>query len=177
MKNFAFTRDLGTHGRSFPIQEEDILDHAPNFTHFSEKDHLKYIEEPKPVAGLSNATEYHVYYYDPTLTLKTDIEDCAGNIIIEKGTSYNPLNRFSLNHNFLFFDGTDDSHVEWAKQEADDSQWILVKGSPLAVEDNEQRPVFFDQQGALKEKLGLKKIPARVSQEGLRLKIEEFPVN
>ena len=37
-------------------------------------------------------------------------------------------------------------------------------------------PVYYDQQGRLTRRLGIKQVPALVSQEGLRLRIDELVV-
>jgi conjugal transfer pilus assembly protein TraW len=51
---------------------------------------------------------------------------------------------------------------------------ILTGGSYLELMRQWKRPVFYDQQGALTEKLGIRHVPALVSQEGNKLKIEEI---
>ena len=37
-----------------------------------------------------------------------------------------------------------------------------------------KRPIFYDQQGKLVEKLGIRQLPALVSQEGKKLRIDEI---
>ena len=37
-------------------------------------------------------------------------------------------------------------------------------------------PVYFDQQGLLTRRLGITQVPALVSQEGMRLRIDELEV-
>jgi conjugal transfer pilus assembly protein TraW len=39
-----------------------------------------------------------------------------------------------------------------------------------------QLSVYFDQQGVLTTKFGITQVPALVSQEGMRLRIDEFKV-
>jgi len=53
---------------------------------------------------------------------------------------------------------------------------ILVGGSYIQVMKNWQIPVFYDQQGLLVRKLGIAAVPAIVSQEGSRLRIDELVV-
>ena len=50
----------------------------------------------------------------------------------------------------------------------------LVKGKPLDLEAKEKLPTYFDQFGSLTHKLKIKHVPAKVTQEGLQLKIEEI---
>ena len=51
---------------------------------------------------------------------------------------------------------------------------ILTGGSYLDLMRRWKQPVFFDQQGSLAEKLGIRHVPALVSQEDRRLRIDEL---
>jgi conjugal transfer pilus assembly protein TraW len=51
---------------------------------------------------------------------------------------------------------------------------ILTGGSYLELMRRWNHPVFFDQQGQLTAKLGIRHVPALVSQEGRRLRIDEI---
>ena len=51
---------------------------------------------------------------------------------------------------------------------------ILTGGSYLDLMRRWKHPVFFDQQGSLAEKLGIRHVPALVSQEDRRLRIDEL---
>ena len=51
-----------------------------------------------------------------------------------------------------------------------------MKGAPIALEQKEQRPVYFDQGGRYTSRLQIRRIPSRVVQEGASLLIEEIPV-
>ena len=93
------------------------------------------------------------------------------------GTHVNPLEHTSLAAPMLFFDGSDESHLQWALAENASSRLILTKGSPLQLEEKIERPVFFDQQALLTKKLKIQFIPARVTQEGVVLKIEEIDLS
>lgn len=53
---------------------------------------------------------------------------------------------------------------------------ILVGGSYLDLMKAWNRQVFYDQEGALVRKLGITAVPAIVSQEGNRLRIDEVVV-
>jgi len=51
---------------------------------------------------------------------------------------------------------------------------ILTGGSYLDLMRRWKRPVYYDQQGQLVEKFGIRHVPALVSQEGKRLRIDEI---
>jgi len=177
--------NLGTHGSSFPIEEIDLLtlirERAEAWVE-QEPDRriqaaIHNLKEPKAIDGLSLAQEYRFFDYDPSITLAQDIVDADGKVLFLKGTRVNPLDIVSLNKTLLFFDGSDEGQVEWARAEGDKTAWILVKGKPLDLEEEEERPVYFDQHGVLISKLHISHIPAKVSQNGVSLlKIEEIPV-
>ena len=94
------------------------------------------------------------------------------------GTTKNPLEVVSLSKHLLFFDGSDSEQVRHARALIDryggNVKPILVAGSYLDLMKTWQLSVYFDQQGALTTKCGITQIPAMVSQEGLRLRIDEI---
>ena len=51
---------------------------------------------------------------------------------------------------------------------------VLVGGSYLELMQAWQQPVYFDQAGRLTGRLGITHVPALVSQEGLKLRIDEM---
>jgi conjugal transfer pilus assembly protein TraW len=180
--------DLGVHGHTFAIGEQDLLGLIQNRllaltpTHLAalqdrvQQHYQKMIEEPPPVDGLSKARVGRIIHFDPTIALSQDITDHEGNIILKKGTSVNPLTISPLGGDLLFFDGTDLSHLEWANEQPQSARWILVKGRPMDLGSEKDRAVYFDQFGFLVRKFGIEHIPARVSQEGAKLRIEEIPL-
>ena len=54
---------------------------------------------------------------------------------------------------------------------------ILVGGSYLDLMKRWNKQVFYDQDGTLVRKFGITAVPAIVSQEGRRLRIDEVPVS
>ncbi len=50
---------------------------------------------------------------------------------------------------------------------------ILITGSPIKMMERAGLPIYFDYQGKLTTKLGIKHVPAIVNQQGNRLRIEE----
>jgi conjugal transfer pilus assembly protein TraW len=105
--------------------------------------------------------------------LTRDLEDHNGKIFAKKGERFNPLDRISMTRVILFFDGDEESHVKWAFSKQQNACLILVKGSPLELQKRFDQPVYFDQQGSLVSKLGIKQVPAMVRQEQKILIISE----
>lgn len=183
----AQAKDFGVRGKIAPIAEYDplvlIQDKLKTMEANGElelhaldlqKKTKTAIERPTPVAGITKAGEGHVFYYDPTYVVQEDIKDHQGKILHPKGTRLNPLETVSLSHGLLFFDGDDEQQAAFAKETVKDSpiKLILIKGAPLALSEDFQIPVYFDQHGVLTTKLGIHHVPALVNQEELRLRIE-----
>jgi len=177
----VFGKDLGTHGQVFEIKERHLLKYIQEkSTNFSlERLHeIKQNYKPsfKPVIGLSEAKEYRIFYFDPKVCAQQDILDHLGNTIIPKGTCVNPLDIVSWPCDMLFLDGTNKQHLSWARKQKNNSNWVFINGNPFELEENEERKIYFDQHGLLCQKLDLKNIPAKVTQKGKLLQIEEIPV-
>lgn len=177
-------KDYGVHGVLYPITERNLIevfkekidqlsDSEKQEIHqrIAQKNQNKLLR-PNPVC-LPITTERAVHLVDPSVTVNEDIKDVKGRVVVSKGTTHNPLSIQPLNQPLLFFDGDDLEQVLWAKSQP--GMWILVRGSPLDLEEKESRPIFFDQGGVLCQKFQIKSIPARVSQEDLFLKVEMIP--
>lgn len=176
----AYSLDLGVQGSVFRIEEEDLLEYIlaktndislPNQEEII-KAQIESFKKPQRVE-IGEACEDRVYFYDPKVKVQADITDHEGNIVVKKGTTFNPLGTVSLNQEMIFFDATNKEHLEWAKQ-SPKAKWILVNGNPIELEKELNRPIYFDQFGVITKKLKIQNVPAKVSQEGLKLKIEEI---
>jgi len=135
---------------------------------------------PKPVPGLRLSEVPRTYYFDPSFTLDRNILGPRGELLFAAGTRKNPLEVVSLSRHLLFFDGRDARQVGRARQLIAFYQGrvkpILVGGSYLDLMKSWRMPVYFDQQGLLTRRLGITQVPALVSQEGMRLRIDELEV-
>lgn len=169
--------DLGVHGELFPVVEENLLDwiksQASELPQEFQDQVVSAIKRPRDFMHLPNATENRTVQFDPSITLKQEILDASGKVLYPKGHRFNPLTVTQLSQALLFFDGTKENHLDWACKEAKDAKWILVSGSPLDLSEKERREVFFDQGGGLVRELGIQALPAKVSQQGMHLLVEE----
>ena len=183
--------NLGTLGPVYPIQEPHLLDFIQQRLREKERSgELARLEQetrargtdavthPKPVAGLKLAQTVRSFYFDPTYTLDRNIFDEGGSVLFAAGTRKNPLDIVSLTTRLLFFDARDSRQVARAREliAAYDGRVkpILVGGSYLDLMKSWRTPVFYDQDGLLIKRLGIQHVPAIVSQEGLRLRIDEL---
>jgi conjugal transfer pilus assembly protein TraW len=183
--------DLGTVGQTYAIAEPHLLNYIEKTLREKEKSGelanledqaksrvIESIRNPKALAGIRPTQMARTFYFDPSITVEQNITDDKGNIIVPAGTTNNPLEVVSLSKHLLFFDGSDSEQVRHARALIDHYggkvKPILVAGSYLDLMKAWQLSVYFDQQGALTGKFGITQVPALVSQEGLRLRIDEI---
>lgn len=177
--NIVYSKDLGVFGHTFPIAEQNLIEVLSARARCSNSEELSSIflqSTKKPIQGvsISLAEASRVYTYDPTYVLERDIEDDMGKVLFKKGTKINPLETTTLREGLLFFDATSMDQIQWAVSQKGQFKWVIVNGDPFTAESEHKRPVYFDQGGVLAFKLGLKAIPARVTQNGRALLIEEI---
>lgn len=138
------------------------------------------VRSPTPVAGLATTQARRSFYYDPTYTLGRNVQDGQGRLMFAAGTRANPLDIVSLSKRLLFFDARDPQQVAQARrliaQYDGRVKPILTGGSYLDLMQAWQLPVYYDQLGTLTKRLGIRQVPALVSQEGKRLRIDELEV-
>jgi len=183
--------DLGIIGETYAIAEPHLLNYIDQTLREKEKSGelasleeqaksrvIESIRNPKPLAGIRPTQTARTFYFDPSIKVEQNITDDKGNIIVPAGTTKNPLEVVSLSKHLLFFDGSDSEQVRQARalinHYGGKIKPILVAGSYLDLMKAWQLSVYFDQQGALTSKFGITQVPALVSQEGLRLRIDEI---
>jgi conjugal transfer pilus assembly protein TraW len=189
----AQATNLGTIGPTYPVAEKNLLDVIMARLRAKEasgelkrheqeaRDRAAYaVNNPRPVDGLRRAQVARTFYFDPTFTLQSNVVDSTGAVLFPAGTRKNPLEVVSLSKHLLFFDARDPGQVTRARELIERYQGkvkpILVGGSYLDLMKRWNKPVFYDQEGALVRKFGIAAVPAIVSQEGQRLRIDEVPL-
>lgn len=138
------------------------------------------VRNPAAVTGVATARTARTFYVDPTFTLDRNVVDTQGRVMFAAGTRKNPLDVVSLSRRLLFFDGRDPRQVLRARElmaaGGSPIKPILTGGSYLDLMKAWRSPVYYDQQGVLVRRLGIRQVPALVSQEGSRLRIDEMVV-
>ena len=116
------------------------------------------------------------HYFDPTIITTEDIRGAEGELVIPAGQTINPLDQMPLTKSLLFIDGDDAAQVAWLQQRLTlepRAVPVLVAGSWLELRQRIQRPVYFDQQGFMTGRLGIRAVPSQVYQEDRRIRIDE----
>ena len=181
--------DHGIVGQTFPIVEPDLLatieaklqrlqangDIDRMNAAFARRAEAR-VRRPKPVAGITPATEARTWAYDPTITIERDVQDQKGNYIARRGQTVNPLDFTAVTQALVFVDGDNKAEMAWATAQYTDlkAKIILVNGSPLEEMTARQRRFYFDQEGRLTGKLGIRHTPAVAVQDGRVMKLSEI---
>lgn len=174
----------GVHGATFKIAEISLLElieqrlqqldqHTVKQQQLQIQTKIKQsIESPKPVTGLKLAQKYRRKTYDPSTKVTKNILDQSGRVVVKAGTKINPLDYVSFGQALTIIDAADTEQVNWAKRQ--NGLIVLVNGRPLQLEQQLQVPVYFDQGGRIVARFGIQALPAKVSQQGKLLVIEEL---
>lgn len=190
----ARAMDLGVIGPTYEISEPHLLQMIEQRLREKERSGelgrlqaearergIATVKNPAPVAGLRATETVRTFYFDPSFTLDRNILGPQGELLFAAGTRKNPLEVVALSRHLLFFDARDPRQVGRARQLIAIYQGrvkpILVGGSYLDLMQSWHVPVYYDQQGLLTRRLGITQVPALVSQEGLRLRIDELAVS
>ncbi len=133
---------------------------------------------PRAVAGITHTRVPRSFEFDPTIEVPYPVTDAAGRVLVAPGTRLNPLTQVTLPQPLLFLDARDEAQIaagaRWLRDRQGRLQVILTGGSYLALMRRWQKPVFFDQAGRLTHRLGIRHVPALVTQAGLKLHIDEL---
>ena len=190
----ARAMDLGVIGPTYEISEPHLLQMIEQRLREKERSGelgrleaqvrergIATVKNPPPVTGLRATEMVRTFYFDPSLTLDRNILGPQGELLFAAGTRKNPLEVVSLSRHLLFFDARDPRQVGRARQLIALYQGrvkpILVGGAYLDLMQSWHLPVYYDQQGLLTRRLGITQVPALVSQDGLRLRIDELAVS
>ena len=183
--------DLGTIGPTYDIAEPHLLafieqrlrekERSGELQRLAEAARARGIDtvrQPPPVEGLRTTERPRTFYVDPSFTLDRNITDPQGRLMFAAGTRKNPLEVVSLSRHLLFFDARDPRQVKHARElsgrYAGRIKPILTGGSYLDLMKAWRVPVYYDQSGTLTRRFGIRQVPAMVSQDGLRLRIDEL---
>lgn len=189
----AQAEDLGTIGPTYAISEPHLLNDLQRRLRAKqasgELESLmaqalergeEAVRHPTPVANTVPTRTPRTFYFDPTITLDRNVLDAQDRLLFAAGTRKNPLDVVSLSSHLLFFDGRDPRQRDQARRLITHYlgriKPILVGGSYLDLMQAWQQPIYFDQAGRLTRRFGITQVPALVSQEGLRLRVDELEI-
>jgi len=181
--------DLGELGQVFPIEEPDLLiqmqEHVVSLQKSGElSKKMAVLTTPHPII-VHTADRYHLQptvsyqkrLFDPTVILDHDLYDGQGRLLARAGSHIDPLALRPLASELLLFDGSDPAELKWVKEYVKTHasvMLILVGGEVQASSEELRRRCYADLNGALTKRFQLSHVPARISQQGKQLLIEEL---
>lgn len=191
----AHARDLGVIGPVHPIAEQDMLDwiqarllalqasgDMARRQAEAQTRALASVREPAAVLGVRAAQVAREYLFDPSVRFDEPVLDEKGRVVVPGGTVANPLSMVSMRSTWLFFNGRDARQVAVVGAELAAASRagrvlkpILIAGSPVELSERWRTQVYFDQGGLMVQRLGIQAVPARVTQHGQLLRVQEFP--
>jgi conjugal transfer pilus assembly protein TraW len=188
---YACARDLGVTGPVYAIAEPSLIEMIQaNLREMQANGGLarlqresqarirREVEQPEPVAGISKTIRARSFHFDPSIEVPYPITDAEGRVIVAPGTRVNPLDTVSLSRPLLFIDARDSAQLDRAQRLLSERKGqvklILTGGSYLDLMRRWKLAVFYDQQGHLTTQLGIHHVPALVTQDGNRLRIDEL---
>ena len=136
------------------------------------------LREPKPVPGLQRTVAPRVVHVDPSLNVARDFLAPDGTTLVRAGRGQPARLRRSSRAG-----SSSSTLATWPRSRhaarlIDQYQGrvkpILVGGSFVDLMRRWERPVYYDQGGVLVRRLGIRQVPALVSQDGRRLRVEEL---
>mgnify|MGYP000850291906 CR=1 FL=1 len=183
--------DLGRVGPVWPVAEPDLL--ALIQSRLQEKQASgelariqrdfdararRTLESPAPVAGLARTRTPRSFLFDPSVTARDSVFDHEGKVLVAAGTRVNPLDYVALSQPLIFFDARDRDQIGVAlalrQSHRGRAHLILTGGSFIDFMKRHDLRVYYDQQGLLVRRLGIRQVPALVTQEGRMLRIDEL---
>jgi conjugal transfer pilus assembly protein TraW len=185
--------DLGTFGETFAIKERDMREEILEKLLRLESDGgmekerrnmqrqiAENVKNPKAVEGIEHTEKPRTFTFDPSIEVQRNLKDHRGKIFARKGERFNPLDRIVMTKPLIFIDGADEDHIfraELLLKSYPTAKVILVGGSPFEVEKHLETEIYFDQQGHITSRLGIRRVPALVYQEEGKkvLTVKEIP--
>ncbi|WP_278043545.1 type-F conjugative transfer system protein TraW [Legionella erythra] len=118
--------------------------------------------------------------YVPEITLRQDIRDESGRVLLSRGTHVNALEQMpAYEPCWLFFNGDDAAQLNWAiKQQAHcpNPKMILTGGAVNTAEKTLHSVIYFDQAGKITSQLHITHVPAKVLRRQNHLVIHEMAI-
>lgn len=188
----VLAKDLGTIGDVWEIQEQNLLsliDERLNaqFGGKSEAEIQAEVQKrvtenalrPPPVL-LPVAKVDSERSFDPSYTVERDLADHKGRVFAHKGQVVNPFDAVPFARTLIFIDGDDEKQIAWLKSFKPETQIvkiILLNGNLREATEKLDTDLYFDQNGALVNRFGIKAVPSVIDEmpNGKKLlRIREF---
>lgn len=196
----APAENLGTYGQTFPLNKdarEQLKDtirrkqqsgELDKFWHEYRDKTVSQITNPQPL-GVKSDYAASSNVYELKFTFPKDVVNEKGQVVVKKGTVIEPLRLGPLKTGLMFIDGRDQKQIDFAIQQSISQplKIVLTAGSPTDLRKKYRNfrtqnrvgvPFYFDQRKMIINSLhryygiSLASVPAKVYQEGYKLRID-----
>jgi len=178
-------KEIGDHGKighTYPIQEESLLDLIARKQPLIEERLRARIETLKKEMYVlkkhngryQKVQEDRVYHIDPTWEVPEDILDHEGNVVVAKGSRYNPADYAELGRHIVI-DGNDPAQVDMALTGKYRTMMIISGDIAKLIATHQQ--MFWFAPDELLGKYQIQRVPAIIEQEGKLVRITEKKPN
>jgi conjugal transfer pilus assembly protein TraW len=182
----SYASDLGTYGDTYPIVEKDAIElfkaEVTKGLADGGKERLvsgarqRFVDEMSnipPAKGVSVAKQSQSRIEDLTERVNRDILDDKKQVIVEAGSTINPLTIHPLTKKIFFIDARQPDQLKFVKERAEQrDKIILTAGNLWTTQQYLKRHVYLDM--GMAHKMRIQVTPSVASQaEHGRLKIEE----
>lgn len=181
-------KNLGVYGETYPVVEinfiealqakiQKMVDNGDWETYKKKyiKETLDGFKRPKGFQ-LPHALTTQTRYFDPSIILEMDMRLPDGSFLARKGDYINPLKNQNMSSPLIFIDGDNEKQVQWAlkkRLENPKAYIVLVNGNWYELSVKNKTKFWFDQTGEFINRMGIERTPSYVSQDNLRLRIDE----
>ena len=180
----ACGKNLGTIGMTYPIVEPDLVEEIKASIDYEKM--AKAMAEnrqnykAKDIHALPAAGRDRTFFVDMTYTLDHDILGENGEIMYQRGLTWNPLDYVSLPYGLVVINSEDRKQVEWfvkSPYNKNRQQKLLITAglaAPLIKQLN--RPVFYLTK-TIADRLQLAAVPCVISQNGKKMMVQEIKID
>lgn len=182
--SLAYGKNLGTIGMTYPIVEPDLVEEIKASIDYERL--AKVMEEnrqnykAKDIYALPAAGRDRTFFVDMTYTLDRDIPGENGEIMYQRGLTWNPLDYVSLPGGLVVINSEDRKQVEWfvkSPYNKNRQQKLLISAglaAPLIKQLN--RPVFYLTK-PIADRLQLAAVPCVITQNGKKMMVQEIKID
>ena len=180
----GYGKNFGTIGMTYTIVEPDLVEEIK--ASIDDEKLAKVMEEnrqnyqAKDIYALPAAGRDRTFFVDMTYTLDHDITGENGEIMYQRGLTWNPLDYVSLPGGLVVINSEDVKQVEWFQKSPynkNRQQKLLISAgfaAPLIKQLN--RPVFYLTK-TIADRLQLAAVPCVISQNGKKMMVQEIKID
>lgn len=176
-------KNMGTIGTTYSIVEPDLVEEVKakvdqeKLARFMAEQRQKY--KPKDILALPTARANRMFFVDMTFTLDHDIHGENGEIMYQRGLSWNPLDYVSPPE-LVVINGEDAKQVDWFEKSPYYKnikiKLLLSAGYAAPLIKQLDRPVFYLTK-VIADRLQLAAAPCVITQNEKKMMVKEVKID